>query len=101
MIFLEAQMVAATKQKPKAALPPSHKKADRKANPINAEYEAEAKRILREMCNADYEDLAERLNAMGVEISARGLENKISRGGFSATFLLQCMDALGVKQFRK
>lgn len=44
----------------------------------------------------DYEALAAKLNAMGIEISARGLENKISRGGFSAAFLLQCATALGV-----
>ncbi|MFN4185161.1 MAG: DUF6471 domain-containing protein [Hyphomonas sp.] len=35
---------------------------------------------------------------MGIEVSARGLENKISRGGFSAAFLLQCSEALKVNR---
>lgn len=42
------------------------------------------------------DELAERLNAMGVEISPGGLANKISRGGFGSAFLLQCMEALEV-----
>jgi len=42
------------------------------------------------------DQLAERLNKMGVEISAGGLANKISRGGFSSMFLIQCMDALDI-----
>jgi hypothetical protein len=33
---------------------------------------------------------------MGVQISAGGLANKISRGGFSSAFLLQCMEAIDV-----
>jgi hypothetical protein len=33
---------------------------------------------------------------MGVEISAGGLANKISRGGFGGAFLLQCMEALDI-----
>jgi len=33
---------------------------------------------------------------LGVEISAGGVANKISRGGFGAAFLLQCMEALGI-----
>ena len=74
-------------------LPP--KAQERKSVPINAEYQDKAKSLLRSMIDSDYEALAERLNAMGIEITARGLENKISRGGFSAAFLLQCMDAIG------
>lgn len=85
------------KSKPKASPPP--KPEARKALPINAEYEDKAKTLLRSMLTEtgnDYEALAAKLNAMGIEISARGLENKISRGGFSAAFLLQCADALGI-----
>jgi hypothetical protein len=33
---------------------------------------------------------------LGVEISPGGVANKISRGGFGAAFLLQCMEALGM-----
>lgn len=41
-----------------------------------------------------YRDLAARLNEMGMEIGEQGLNNKISRGGFSAAFYLQCLDAI-------
>lgn len=87
----------AVKTKPKSSPPP--KPEARKALPINAEYEDKAKALLRSMLTEtgnDYEALAEKLNAMGIEISARGLENKISRGGFSAAFLLQCREAIGL-----
>lgn len=69
----------------------------RKANPVNLQYEERAKLELREALaaiNMSYAELAEHLNGMGVQITARGLENKISRGGFSAAFYLMCMDAL-------
>jgi 3-mercaptopyruvate sulfurtransferase SseA len=42
-----------------------------------------------------YKDLAERLTAMGTAESDVNLANKISRGGFSAAFLLQCLNAIG------
>ncbi len=76
---------------------PPPKATPRKDLAINAEYQDKAKALLREMCGGDYETLASRLNDMGIEITARGLENKISRGGFSAAFLLQCADALEVE----
>ena len=72
----------------------------RKALAINVEYQDQAKALLRamiEQAKTDYEGLSERLSAMGVKISPRGVENKISRGGFSAAFLLQCATALGIK----
>jgi len=83
------------KTKPKSSPPPNPEA--RKALPINAEYEDKAKLLLRSMLSetgSDYAALAVKLSAMGIEMSARGLENKISRGGFSAVFLLQCLDAL-------
>lgn len=88
------------KTKPKSSPPP--KPEARKALPINLEYEDKAKALLRSMLaetGNDYEALADRLNSMGIEISARGLENKISRGGFSAAFMLQCREALGLLPF--
>ena len=88
-------MAVKTKPMPKRALPPMPQ--ERKALPINAHYEERAKDLLRaklKKTDNDYESLANMLNDMVIEISARGLENKISRGGFSAAFLLQCIDAL-------
>lgn len=83
------------KKKAAANLPPTA--ASRKSNPVNIEYEAKAKSMIKHAMSergADWEALMDNLHALGVEISAKGLENKISRGGFSAGFMLQCMEAL-------
>ena len=48
----------------------------------------------------NYRQLAEKLGEMGLEISEQGLNNKISRGGFSAAFYLQCLEAIGVSDLR-
>ena len=81
----------------KKTLPP--KPEPRKDTPINAEYEEKAKALLRYAMvqkGVGVEQLAERLQAMGIQISAGGLANKISRGGFSSAFLLQCMEAMNI-----
>jgi Domain of unknown function (DUF6471) len=81
----------------KRSLPP--KPEARKDAPINAEFEEKAKALLRYAMaqkGIGIEELTERLNKMGVQISAGGLANKISRGGFSSAFLLQCMEAMGI-----
>ena len=65
----------------------------------DALYEARAKRALRDAMEAEgvgYEELAAKLRRKGVEISDGGLENKIARGTFTAAFMIQCMEALGV-----
>ncbi|WP_420537718.1 DUF6471 domain-containing protein [Hyphomonas atlantica corrig.] len=80
--------------------PPKRKSTSEKAALVNAEYENNAKELLRAAMvrsKVSYEELAERINSMGIEITARGLENKISRGSFSAAFFLQCADALEFK----
>lgn len=87
----------ATHDLKKRGLPP--RPEARKDLPINAEYEEKAKALLRYAMAqkaVGTEELARRLNEMGVEISAGGLANKISRGGFGSAFLLQCMEALEV-----
>ena len=75
---------------------PPKREGVRKA-PIDAEYEDKAKALLRNAMKqrgVDVHGLAELLNEMGIKISAGGLANKISRGGFSSAFLLQCAEAL-------
>jgi hypothetical protein len=87
-------MASAAQQR---SLPP--KPEARKDNPINVEFEDRAKALLRYAMTqrgVSVEELAERLEKMGVQISAGGLANKISRGGFSSAFLLQCMDAMNI-----
>jgi hypothetical protein len=45
-----------------------------------------------------YRELAEKLRAMGIPETERNIANKISRGGFTAAFFAQCLDALGVNE---
>jgi len=44
--------------------------------------------------------LAERLAEISVQETERNLNNKISRGGFAAAFLIQCLEAIGCKTIR-
>jgi hypothetical protein len=48
--------------------------------------------------NMGYRELAEKLTAMGIPESERNIANKISRGGFTAVFFLQCLEAIGVTE---
>lgn len=45
--------------------------------------------------NIGYKGLAMRLSNLGIEETDRNIANKLSRGGFSAVFLLQCLEAIG------
>ncbi|TPJ15865.1 hypothetical protein FJW04_13325 [Mesorhizobium sp. B2-7-3] len=47
-----------------------------------------------------YAQLAEKLATMDIHETERNLNNKISRGGFSAAFLLQCLTAVGTTTLR-
>ncbi|MBN9528389.1 MAG: hypothetical protein J0H82_19420 [Alphaproteobacteria bacterium] len=40
-------------------------------------------------------ELAEKLEPLGIHETERNIANKISRGGFTATFLVQCLIAIG------
>ena len=75
----------------------------RKDDPVNREYEAKAKNLLKSELKRKgltYRDLAERLEAIGVHENERNLNNKISRGGFTAAFLLECLEAIEVGSLR-
>ena len=50
--------------------------------------------------NIQYRDLAAKLEALGVHENARNIANKISRGGFTAVFFLQCLEAIGATELR-
>ena len=41
-----------------------------------------------------YKRLAMQLSDLGIEETDRNIANKVSRGGFSAVFLLQCLTAI-------
>jgi hypothetical protein len=50
--------------------------------------------------NVGYRELAEKLTAMGFPETERNIANKISRGGFTAVFFVQCLEAIGAKELR-
>lgn len=50
--------------------------------------------------NLGYKELAQKLAAIGVEDTERNIANKISRGGFTAVFFVQCLEAIGAKELR-
>jgi Domain of unknown function (DUF6471) len=45
--------------------------------------------------NMTYEQLSARLAEIGIQDTAQNLRTKISRGGFSAVFFVQCLRAMG------
>ena len=67
------------------------------------DWEESAKGLLRaEMArrSVTYAHLIEKLAAIGIDDNERNLRNKVSRGKFTAGFLLQCLSALGCSQLR-
>lgn len=67
------------------------------------DWEARAKGLLKaelKRRNVTYADLVEKLAAIGVEESEPNVRNKLSRGKFTAVFMLQCLDAIGAQQIR-
>mgnify|MGYP000113761882 CR=1 FL=1 len=50
--------------------------------------------------NVSYKQLAEKLEVMGIHDSERNINNKISRGGFTAVFFVQCLMAIGCETVR-
>ncbi len=71
--------------------------------PDRTDWEDKAKGLLRaEMArrNVTYAQLVDRLAAIGINDNERNLRNKVSRGKFTAGFLLQCFFALGASSLR-
>jgi len=67
------------------------------------EWAIKAKNILKAELKrkaVGYRELSEKLTEMGTEISEQGVTNKISRGGFSASFFVQCFEAIGEQEIR-
>lgn len=71
--------------------------------PERTDWEEKAKGLLRaEMARRSitYAQLVEKLAAIGVDDNERNLRNKVSRGKFTAGFMLQCLSALGCSSLR-
>ncbi len=67
------------------------------------QWAARAKRFFKaELKRADvtYDDLAARLSKMGIPETKASIANKISRGTFSAAFLLASLKAIGCLNVR-
>ena len=63
------------------------------------DYEARAANILKaelKRKGVTYAQLVEKLAAIGVVDAEVNIRNKLSRGKFTAAFLLQCLSAIGV-----
>ena len=71
--------------------------------PTDEKYVEMSKAILKaelKRRNIGYRELAEKLTAMGSSETDRNIANKISRGGFTAGFFLQCLVAIGCQTVR-
>ena len=62
------------------------------------EWEEKAANLLKaqlKLKGITYSQLVEKLEAIGVEEKEANIRNKLSRGKFSAAFMLQCLSAIG------
>jgi Domain of unknown function (DUF6471) len=67
------------------------------------EWEAKAKGLLKaelKRRNVSYVQLVDRLAVIGVIDSEPNIRNKLSRGKFTAVFMLQCLEAVGASSLR-
>lgn len=66
-------------------------------------WEQKAKGLLKsELKRRDltYSQLSEKLAAVGIAETPENIANKISRGKFSAVFLIQCLEVVGCHTLR-
>ena len=69
----------------------------------DTEWEAKVKGLLKaelKRRNVSYAQLVEKLAAVGVVDSEPNIRNKLSRGKFTAVFLIQCLEAIGASSLR-
>jgi len=70
---------------------------------MEKDWNAEAKGILKAEItrrHLTYAGVVEKLAAIGIVENEANLRNKISRGGFSAAFFIQCLTAIGAHTVR-
>lgn len=71
--------------------------------PEKTDWEAKAANLLKaelKRKGVTYAQLVERLIEIGVDEKEANVKNKLSRGKFTAAFLLQCMAAIGEREIR-
>ncbi len=67
------------------------------------DWEAKAANLLKSELKRKgmtYGQLVERLREIGVDDKEVNVRNKLSRGKFTAAFLLQCLEAIGSQSLR-
>lgn len=67
------------------------------------DWTARAKNLLKaelKRRGVSYRELAEKLTAMGIPETERNIANKVSRGGFTGAFMLQCFAAVEATTIR-
>jgi hypothetical protein len=68
-----------------------------------ADWEAKVKGLLKaelKRRNVSYNQLVEKLAAVGVKETEPNIRNKLARGKFTAVFLVQCLEAIGATSLR-
>ncbi len=71
--------------------------------PSQTEWESMAANLLKSELKrkgVTYAQLVEKLDAIGISEKEVNVANKLSRGKFSAAFMLQCLNSLGVTDLR-
>lgn len=71
--------------------------------PERTDWEARVSNMLKaelKRQGVTYGQLTERLAEMGVDEKEVNIRNKLSRGKFTAVFLIQCLEAIGVQSLR-
>jgi len=71
--------------------------------PDQNEWESRVANILKaelKRKGVTYSQLVDKLIAIGVDEKEVNIRNKLSRGKFSAAFMVQCLDAIGEREIR-
>lgn len=71
--------------------------------PERTDWEARAANLLKAELKRNgvtYSQLVEKLATLGIDEKEVNVRNKLSRGKFSAAFLLQCLGALGLSRLQ-
>lgn len=97
------QMQVLLSSHPMIIIGPQMPKNAFKNNPLTQQFEEKAKNLLKSELKRrgiGYRELSEKLTALGASETERNLANKISRGGFTAAFFIECLSAIGCTSLR-
>jgi hypothetical protein len=71
--------------------------------PDMTKWEQQAQRLLKaelKRKGVSYAQLSEKLAEIGVNEAEPNIRNKLARGKFAASFLLECLEAIGSRELR-